>query len=206
MTEANGLQEVFDRFLDDFSQHHPLSPDQERACRHIEQCRTEALGGLQQQCEHCGYEAPQFYSCRDRHCPKCQGRAQQAWCEQQQQALLPVTYYHLVFTLPHELNEWVELHPEVIYPLLFQSVWNTLDAFGRDPKRLNGTLGMTCVLHTWGQTLGRHVPALPHPRRRSDRSGRLASCQKQLPVPGQSLVKTLPGPHGERPAASRQPQ
>ena len=157
MTEASGLQAVFDRFLDDFKQHHPLSPDQERACRHIEQCRTEALGGLQQQCEHCGYETPQFYSCRDRHCPKCQGRAQQVWCEHQQQALLPVTYYHLVFTLPHELNEWVELHPEVIYPLLFQSVWTTLDAFGRDPKRLNGTLGMTCVLHTWGQTLGRHV-------------------------------------------------
>jgi hypothetical protein len=58
MTEASGLQAVFDRFLDDFKQHHPLSPDQERACRHIEQCRTEALGGLQQQCEHCGYETP----------------------------------------------------------------------------------------------------------------------------------------------------
>jgi hypothetical protein len=64
---------------------------------------------------------------------------------------LPVTYYPLGFTLPQELNEWVELHPQGIYPLLFQCVWTTLDAFGRDPKRLNGCLGMTAVLHTWGQ-------------------------------------------------------
>ena len=154
---AEGLQSVFGHFLDDYRQHHDLSPDQAKACRHIEQCRTEALGGLLQHCDRCGYEAPQYHSCRDRHCPKCQGRAQQAWCERQRQTILPVTYYHLVFTLPHELNGWVELHPQVIYHLLFQSVWETLNAFGKDPKRLNGALGMTGVLHTWGQTLCRHV-------------------------------------------------
>jgi Putative transposase/Transposase zinc-binding domain len=157
MFESYGLQAVFHRFLANFHQTHSLSPDQEKACRHIEQCRTEALGGLQQRCDSCGYEQPQYRSCRDRHCPKCQGRAQQDWCEKQRQAVLPVTYYHLVFTLPHALNGWVALHAEVIYRLLFQSVWETLNAFGQDPKRLNGTLGMTCVLHTWGQTLCRHV-------------------------------------------------
>ena len=68
-----------------------------------------------------------------------------------------MTYYHLVFTLPHELNGWVQLHDEVIYALLFQSVWKTLKAFGSDPKRLNGKLGMTAVLHTWGQNLSQHV-------------------------------------------------
>lgn len=157
MDEACGLQTVFDRFLEDYRLTHQLGPDQEKACRHIEQCRTEALGGLQQHCDLCGYQQPQYHSCRDRHCPKCQDCAQQAWRDMQRETVLPVTYYHLVFTLPHALNGWVTLHSEVIYRLLFQTVWETLSAFGRDPKRLNGTLGMTGVLHTWGQTLCRHV-------------------------------------------------
>ena len=71
--------------------------------------------------------------------------------------VLPVTYHHLVFTLPDTLNGWVEVHPEVIYGLLFETVWATLSAFGEDPKRLDGQLGMTAMLHTWGQTLVRHV-------------------------------------------------
>jgi len=79
------------------------------------------------------------------------------WCEKQCQSVLPVTYYHVVFTLPHPLNPWVQLHPEVLYALLFQVVWATLKAFGADPKRLGGELGMTAVLHTWGQTLTQHV-------------------------------------------------
>jgi hypothetical protein len=87
----------------------------------------------------------------------CQQRASKAWAESQQQALLPVTYHHLIFTLPHLLNGWVQLHPEVIYRCLFQSVWGTLKAFAEDPKRLGGTLGMTAVLHTWGQNLSQHV-------------------------------------------------
>lgn len=154
---AIGLQAVFDRFLPTYQTRHTLTPIQHKACWHIEQCRTEALGGLQQYCQHCGFEQPQYHSCRDRHCPQCQGQAQHAWCRQQLQAVLPVTYYHLVFTLPHTLNGWVECHPEVIYRGLFQSVWQTLNDFGQDPKRLNGTLGMTAVLHTWGQNLSRHV-------------------------------------------------
>ena len=157
MSGLTGLQAVFDRFLPAYQAKHTVNPVQQRACWHIEQCRTEALGGLQLHCGQCGYEQPQYHSCRDRHCPQCQGQAQQAWSEQQMQAVLPVTYYHVVFTLPHTLNGWVELHPEVIYRLLFQCVWETLDHFGQDPKRLQGTLGMTAVLHTWGQNLSRHV-------------------------------------------------
>jgi len=157
MSAQIGLQDVFERFLPTYQSQHPLTPIQQKACWHIEQCRTEALGGLQQHCDHCGFEQPQYHSCRDRHCPQCQGQAQQVWCQQQMQAVLPVPYYHLVFTLPHTLNGWVELHPEVIYRCLFQSVWATLNDFGQDPKRLHGTLGMTAVLHTWGQNLSRHV-------------------------------------------------
>ena len=114
-------------------------------------------GGLQLHCDHCDYELPQYHACRDRHCPRCQQRASRRWCETQLAAVLPVSYYHLVFTVPHTLNPWVQLHPQVIYGLLFQSVWATLTAFAADPKRLGGELGMTAVLHTWGQNLSRHV-------------------------------------------------
>jgi hypothetical protein len=79
------------------------------------------------------------------------------WSERQQDNLLPVSYYHLVFTLPHQLNGWVQLHPQVLYRLLFQAAWATLKTFGQDPKRLGGELGMTAVLHTWGQNLSQHV-------------------------------------------------
>lgn len=157
MNGANGLQAILNRFLPRYQIHHVLNPPQQKACRQLQHCRTEALGGLEQQCHACGFHQPRYHSCRNRHCPQCQGRAQQQWSEQQQHAVLPVHYYHLVFTLPHMLNGWAELHPDSIYRILFQSAWDTLNAFGRDPKRLNGTLGMTAVLHTWGQNLSRHV-------------------------------------------------
>jgi hypothetical protein len=152
--EAINLQAVLSRFLDHDQR---LSPRQWQVCSHIRSCRTAALGGLQLHCDHCDYELPQYHACRDRHCPRCQQRASRRWCERQQAGVLPVSYYHLVFTVPHTLNPWVQLHPQVIYGLLFQSVWATLTAFAADPKRLGGELGMTAVLHTWGQNLSRHV-------------------------------------------------
>ena len=157
MTGSATLQTVFNRFLPAYQTQHSLKPHQYQACSAITQCRTETLGGLQMLCGQCDYSQPQYHSCRNRHCPQCQGQAQQAWSDQQMQNVLPVTYYHLVFTLPSQLNAWIEIHPNVIYRLLFQSTWATLDKFGQDPKRLNGSLGMTAVLHTWGQTLTRHV-------------------------------------------------
>ena len=157
MNVASDLQAVMDRFVDGYRAARPLSPAQQQVCRHIRNCRTEALGGLQFRCDRCGREVPQYHSCRDRHCPKCQYRATEDWCDKQLLSLLPVTYYHVVFTVPHTLNSWVQLHPEVIYNVLFEAVWATLKTFGADPKRLNGQLGMTAVLHTWGQNLGRHV-------------------------------------------------
>ena len=157
MTAGVGLHTVFNRFLPAYQTQHTLKPHQYKACSAITQCRTEILGGLHMHCDQCDYSQPQYHSCRNRHCPQCQGQAQQAWSEQQMHNVLPVTYYHLVFTLPSQLNGWIECHPDVIYRLLFQSTWATLDKFGQDPKRLNGSLGMTAVLHTWGQTLTRHV-------------------------------------------------
>lgn len=150
------LQAVIQACLGDLAEH-GLNPRQWQVCRHILHCRTAALGGFALACERCQERAFLYHACRDRHCPRCQRRASRDWCERQRRAVLPVTYHHLVFTLPHDLNGWIEVHPEAIYALLFETVWATLSAFGADPKRLDGQLGMTAVLHTWGQTLVRHV-------------------------------------------------
>lgn len=151
------LQTVLARHLEDFSQSHRLDGQRLKVCRHLLACHTPALGGLQLQCDHCDHHPVLYHGCRDRHCPQCQARASRRWSQRQQQAVLPVTYYHVVFTLPHDLNGWVQLHPAVIYALLFKCVWHTLKAFAADPKRLNGQLGMTAVLHTWGSNLSQHV-------------------------------------------------
>ena len=157
MTNSITLQGILLQHLGDYGQSHKLDGNRLKVCGHLLACHTPALGGMSYQCDHCESEIPLYHSCRDRHCPQCQNRASQQWRDKQQQAALPVTYYHLVFTLPHALNGWVQLHPEVIYALLFKAVWKTLKAFGADPKRMNGKLGMTAVLHTWGQTLSQHV-------------------------------------------------
>jgi len=151
------MQTVLSRFLPSYQQHRRLSPAQGKVCHRIGACRTEVLGGQLMHCDQCDFTQHRYHSCRNRHCPKCQHHASQQWCEQQMQKVLPVNYFHVVFTLPHELNPWVHCHPEVIYRCLFQSVWRTIKRFGQDPKRLNGTMGMTAVLHTWGQNLSQHV-------------------------------------------------
>ena len=157
MAEPASLQAVIRACLDDLATTQTLSPRQWQVGHHVQDCRTAALGGLALRCDQCAAEARGYHACRDRHCPRCQRRASLDWCEKQRAALLPVTYHHLVFTLPSTLNGWVEVHPKEVYDRLFEAVWATLSAFGADPKRLDGQLGMTAVLHTWGQTLTRHV-------------------------------------------------
>lgn len=153
------LQTVLARFLPRYLEGRTLHPRQRQVCAHIGTCRTAALGGRRLRCEseRCDYEALRYHACRDRHCPKCQGRASAKWCERQRARVLPVPYYHLVFTLPERLNPWVQAEPALIYHQLFQSAWSTLKAFAHNPKHLGGEPGMTAVLHTWGQTLTQHV-------------------------------------------------
>jgi hypothetical protein len=151
------MQAVFARFLDHYQQHHRLSAAQQRVCRHIGLCRTDALGGQFVHCDQCDFTQLRYHSCRNRHCPQCQRQAGVHWCARQLQHVVPVTYYHAVFTLPHRLNTWVRLHPQTVYRCLFDSVWHTIKTFGQDPKRLDGQMGMTAALHTWGQTLVQHV-------------------------------------------------
>jgi len=157
MTEAITMQTVLSRFLPDYRQHRRLSPAQGKVCHAIGACRTEVLGGQSVHCDQCDFVQHRYHSCRNRHCPKCQQHASQQWCEQQLQQVLPVNYFHVVFTLPHELNPWVQCHADVIYRCLFESVWRTIQRFGQDSKRLNGNMGMSAILHTWGQNLSQHV-------------------------------------------------
>ena len=153
MTSTATLQHALQRFLDPSG----LDLQRQRVCGHLLACRTEAMGGMVLRCTDCAHEQRHYFGCRDRHCPQCQGRAMRQWAERQQAQILPVRYYHVVFTLPHSLNAWVQLHPEVMHRLLFQSAWHTVHSFGRDPKRLGGEMGMSAVLHTWGQNLSQHV-------------------------------------------------
>lgn len=153
MDRAATVQGALRRFLDDSG----LDTQRRKVCGHLLACRTEAMGGRVMRCTQCGDEQRWYHGCRDRHCPQCQGRASRRWAERQRQGVLPVAYHHLVFTLPHRLNGWVQLHPQLLYRLLFDSAWSTLKAFGEDPRRLGGQLGMTAVLHTWGQNLAQHV-------------------------------------------------
>lgn len=131
-----------------------LSPGQRRVLRAIAQCRTAALGGHRRQCETCGHEELSYNSCRDRHCPKCQGLDEARWVEAQQRDLLPVQYFHIVFTVPSELHGLFLTAPPVAYNLLFTAAAKTLDAVAR--RRLGATIGVTAVLHTWTQQLLYH--------------------------------------------------
>ena len=157
MQARTDLQSVLHQHLADYRKHHTLSARERQVCAHVTGCRTPLLGGQLMRCDECNYSPPQYYSCRDRHCPKCQHQQREVWCERQRANVVPVHYHHIVFTLPSELNGWVSLHPEILYKLLFACAWGALSGFGADPKRLNGQLGMIAVLHTWGENMSRHV-------------------------------------------------
>lgn len=120
-------------------------------------CRTAALGGQLAQCDQCSAQVVRYHSCQNRHCPTCQTLAKVRWVEARLRDLLPIPYFHCVFTLPHLLNPLAQGNPRVLYGLLFQTASATLQTFGRDPKWLGGELGITMVLHTWSQTLEYHI-------------------------------------------------
>lgn len=136
---------------------HPTARVQRQALRAIATCRTAALGGHTETCDHCGATRTAYNSCRNRHCPKCQHAAQATWLAARQAELLPVPYFHVVFTLPHPLNALAQGNPRVLYAALFRAAGDTLLTFGRDPRHLGGTIGVTAILHTWGQNLSQHL-------------------------------------------------
>jgi Transposase zinc-binding domain/Putative transposase len=136
---------------------HHVSHEQARVLRAVVQCRTAALGGHVEACESCGAERIWYNSCRNRHCPKCQGSARAKWLKAEQALLLPVPYFPLVFTLPHRLNPLIRVNQRVLYTLLFQAAAQTLQEFAHDPHHVGAELGITAVLHTWGQTRTEHI-------------------------------------------------
>jgi len=143
------------RFIDRYEC--SFSYQQLKAFRAVLACRTAALGGHLDVCSDCGHQAPISYnSCRNRHCPKCQAQARERWLETRQQELLETDYFHLVFTVPHELNVFALTSPRAFYDLLFSSAADTLLEVARNPERLGADIGVLAILHTWGQNLLLH--------------------------------------------------
>ena len=133
---------------------HALNFLQRKALRDIVRCRTAELGGHVYRCDGCSYEENSYNSCRSRHCPKCQGSKAQQWVDDRTDELLPVSYFHTVFTLPHQFHALVLQNQRLMYDLLFKAVSRTLLAVGQ--RKLHAKLGFLCLLHTWGQTLTLH--------------------------------------------------
>ena len=133
-----------------------LSLGQLKVMSAIEQCRSAALGGHVLQCQACDHTQIAYNSCRDRHCPKCQASAARRWLEARQAELLPVAYYHLVFTLPAPIRDLAYYNKSVLYSLLFKAAAETLLTIAADPKHLGARLGVTLVLHTWGSAMTHH--------------------------------------------------
>jgi len=151
------LAEVLRHFRPGYLRSHGLSTAQARAWRAIVACRTPALGGQRLRCDGCGAEQWRWHSCRNRHCPKCQSRARDAWRAARLAELLNVPYCHLVFTLPHELNSLAAVHARWVYDTLMQCTAATLTEFAANPRWLGGIGAFTLVLHTWTQDLRRHL-------------------------------------------------
>lgn len=137
--------------------YHPLKQHL-RVFSAIAHCRTAYLGGHLDKCDNlqCNHQRISYNSCRNRHCPKCQGTNREQWIEARQQDMLPVTYFHVVFTIPHELNSYCLNYPKEIYNILFAASKETMVTLGNDPKHLGAQIGMVSVLHTWGQNLMLH--------------------------------------------------
>jgi hypothetical protein len=156
-TSSCELADVFRLYGEAYQQTHPLTSAQRKAMWAITHCRTAALGGHREWCPACGFERYAYHSCRNRHCPKCQSTATAAWVAARQEELLPVPYFHDVFTLPHELNGltlYSQRNQRALLGLLFDATAQTLLEFGR--THLGGKVGFTLVLHTWDQQLRAH--------------------------------------------------
>ncbi|MGE5721302.1 MAG: IS91 family transposase [Sphingomonadales bacterium] len=152
------VADIFRRHGDTFraAQGSRLSHAQRRVMAAIEACRTATLGGHVERCEDCGEVRVAYNSCRDRHCPKCQGLARAQWLADRRADLLPVPYFHLVFTVPAPVAAIALQNKAVVYDLIFKAAADTLRMIAADPKHLGAETGMIAILHTWGQTLTHH--------------------------------------------------
>jgi hypothetical protein len=156
MNGNHDLGRIVDIFLPTLLQKRGVTRDQLKVLRALSECRTTKMGGSAMVCRDCGSVHYILHSCRNRHCPRCQGIDKELWIEDRKQELLPVKYYHVVFTVPHNLLELFRFNRKVMYNLLFEKSWETLCLFAKDPKLLGGQPVAIGVLHTWDQQLRFH--------------------------------------------------
>jgi hypothetical protein len=151
---ADVIRKAGDRFCERYRA--SVTWPQIKVLHAIARCRTAALGGHRDQCMRCGHQAISYNSCRNRHCPKCQTSAREKWLDKRQQELLPVAYYHLVFSVPHAFVPLIWQNKRRLFSLLFETSAATLLEVAADPKHLGADIGLLAILHTWGQTLQPH--------------------------------------------------
>ena len=150
------LQDIFRDYGHSYRDSHNLYLNQLKAMSSIQSCRTSALGSHVDICDDCEYTRISYNSCRNRHCPKCQNMSKEQWIEDRKADLLPVQYFHVVFTVPDSLNTVVFQNQEFVYAVLFKAVSETIGELALDKKYLGGQVGITSILHTWGQNLMFH--------------------------------------------------
>jgi len=151
------LADIFRRHIGDYRRQYHMSKEHYEVVYDILSCRTAYLGGHLEKCDHCGLERPAYNSCRNRHCPKCQSLTKERWLQARKAELLPVIYFHSVFTLPHELNAVILCNKKLMLTILFKATSKTLQAFGKNPANgLGGKIGFITFLHTWDQKLLDH--------------------------------------------------
>lgn len=211
---ADVLRQYGPAYLEQFGAQ--MLPSQRRACEDLLRCRTAALGGHLYQCNACGHRHYSYHSCRNRSCPKCHAGDTQTWLQQRQAELLPVPYYHVIFTLPQELRDFTRRHQKRMYGLVLQAAATALLKLTADPHYVGGRVGVLAVLHTWGSTLTYH----PHVHCLVTGGGVSPDGQQWLParpdylVPVQALSRLFRGlvldriqrqfPQLELPASVRQ--
>lgn len=187
MRTSGGIEvaDIFRQHGPAYREAHRLGRNDWRAMHAIETCRTAALGGHKDQCDRCGHLEISYNSCRNRHCPKCQTLRKERWIEARGEDLLPIQYFHVVFTLPAELNRLVSMNRKVMYDLLFQAVSGTLMELANDPKHLGARIGAIGILHTWGQNLMAHphLHCIVTGGGLSADGGRWVSCRKGFFIP-----------------------
>jgi len=198
------IADIFRRYGDDYLHRFGANilPSHRRAMRDLRACRTEAMGGQLYRCDRCGGEQYVYHSCRNRACPKCHGRDTEAWLAQRRKDLLPVPYFHVVFTVPEQLRQVIRRDQKTLYPLLIRAAAKALIKLAADPHYVGGLVGVMAILHTWGRTLAYH----PHVhclvpgggldddgQWRSARTGKGVGKGKSFLVPVKALSKLFRG-------------
>ena len=156
MSKDCTIQDVFHRFYPSFESTHSISPAQRKAAYHIMNCKTGAFGVNVSVCEDCGCMSVHYNSCRDRCCPMCQEFSKEKWVDARREDILDAPYFHVVFTVPEELNPIIYSNQKFLYTALYHAASDTLSELAADSKYLGTDIGYICILHTWGSTMNFH--------------------------------------------------